>query len=70
MRDIAHGFFETSPAMAGPLVALVIFFVVFAAVTVRVLRTRATDYAGDAALPLADEMPRHPSTTPHDGEQR
>ncbi len=67
MRDIAHGFFEASPAMAGPLVALVLFFLVFAAVTVRVLRSRPADWSRDAALPLSDETPR---TAANDGETR
>ena len=55
MRDIAHGFFEASPAMAGPLLALLIFFVVFAAIAWRVMRSRPTDWTGAASLPLEDE---------------
>lgn len=53
MRDIAHGFFENSPAMAGPLVALLLFFTVFVAVSIRVLRKPASDWERDAALPLS-----------------
>jgi hypothetical protein len=52
VRDIAHGFFEASPAMAGPLVALVLFFLVFVAASWRVLRARPSDFDGAAALPL------------------
>jgi hypothetical protein len=52
MRDIAHGFFEASPAMLGPIVALVLFFLVFVAIAVRVMRSRASDYQGAASLPL------------------
>lgn len=40
--------------MAGPLVALVIFFVVFVAITLRVLRARPEQFAGEAMLPLSD----------------
>jgi len=58
MRDIAHGFFAQSPAMAGPLVALVLFFVVFAAVSYRVLRSRASEWSHDAALPLSETAER------------
>lgn len=52
MRDIAHGFFAQSPAMAGPLVGLVLFFLVFLAIAVRVMRARATDYQSAASLAL------------------
>lgn len=54
MRELAHGFFVQSPAMAGPIVALLIFFVVFVVIARRVARTRAIDWAEDAALPLSD----------------
>jgi len=54
MRDIAHGFFMQSPAMAGPIVALLIFFIVFVVIARRVARTRAADWTEDAALPLSD----------------
>jgi hypothetical protein len=43
--------------MAGPLVALVLFFVVFVAITIRVLRTRADRFNAEAALPLSDVAP-------------
>lgn len=61
MRDLAHGFFTQSPAMAGPLLALVLFFVVFVAALLRVLRTRPADWASQAALPLDDAPPTSPS---------
>jgi hypothetical protein len=54
MRDIASDFFARSPAMAGPLVALVLFFAVFVAITFRVLRARPDQFQGEAALPLSD----------------
>jgi hypothetical protein len=66
VRDLAHGFFEQSPLMAGPLVALVLFFLVFAATAVRVLRSRASDWSADAALPLSDGPT--PATRSLDGE--
>jgi hypothetical protein len=52
MRDIAHGFFAQSPALAGPVIALVLFFVVFVLIARRVMRTRDVDWTSDAALPL------------------
>jgi hypothetical protein len=54
VRDIASEFFARSPAMAGPLVALVLFFVVFVAIAIRVLRARPDQFEGDAALPLSE----------------
>lgn len=64
MRDIAHDFFTHSPAMAGPLVALVLFFVVFTAALLRVLRTRPADWASQAALPL-DDAPTASTSNDH-----
>ncbi len=55
MRDIAGDFFSRSPAMAGPIIALVLFFIVFVSITVRVMRRRAASFASDAALPLSEE---------------
>ena len=52
MRDVAQDFFSASPVMAAPLVALLIFFVVFILVLVRATRTRhdVTDRAAHLAL--------------------
>ena len=55
MRDIAHGFFAQSPAMVGPLVALLLFFCVFVAIAYRVVRSRPADWSSDAVLPLSDD---------------
>jgi hypothetical protein len=64
MRDLAHGFFSHSPAMAGPLVALVIFFVVFVVVSIRVMRSKKADWDHDAALPLLhDDNALHAAKT-------
>ena len=55
MRDVAGDFFARSPAMAGPLVGLIIFFVVFVSIALRVLRARPGEFDADAALPLSDD---------------
>jgi hypothetical protein len=54
MRQIAESFFERSPAMAGPLIAMLIFFVVFALVIVRVVRAPKCDLDRSAHLPLEE----------------
>ena len=58
MRDVAHDFFQASPLMAGPLVALVIFATVFVLVSIRVMRTRrdAVDRAAHLVLE-GEEVP-------------
>ena len=52
---MARGFFDSSNVMILPLISLVLFMVVFAAVAVRVLRTNKETHAEIAALPLADD---------------
>jgi hypothetical protein len=52
MRQIAEGFFDKSPLMAGPLLAMLIFIAVFAAIFVFVLRARKPDLERSARLPL------------------
>lgn len=54
MRAIAEGFFEESPVMAAPLIAMLIFMVVFGLVIVRVIRTRREDLDRSARLPLEE----------------
>jgi len=51
--------FSDNPLTAFPSVGLAIFMTVFAAVTVNVLRRRASSYDEVAKLPLADEEVRH-----------
>lgn len=70
MRDIAHSFFAQSPALAGPLLALLLFFVVFVLIVRRVLRSRAADWTSDAALALEGDGPAPAQRTePNVGER-
>jgi hypothetical protein len=52
MRDIATEFFHGNPALAGPLLALVLFTVVFVVATVRALRAAPAKIDHIARLPL------------------
>ena len=52
MSELARDFFSDNPAIAGPLVAMVLFGVVFAAAIVRVLRTEKSHVNKMAHLPL------------------
>ena len=54
MRDMLFGFFANNPLIWGPVVALVIFSVIFALVCVRVARRGKAAYEADARLPLED----------------
>ena len=54
MRQIAQGFFEQSPYMAGPAFTLVLFFLMFVAVIVVLFRGRTSRFDQLAALPLED----------------
>lgn len=54
MRAIAQGFFERSPYMAGPLLTMMLFFVVFMTILVVLARSKKDAFASAAALPLDD----------------
>ena len=54
LSQFSADFFARSPVLAGPVVALGIFIVVFVAVSVRAARTKKTELDRMAALPLAD----------------
>lgn len=54
MRQIAQSFFDQSPLMAGPLLAMLIFLAVFGLVIVRVMRAGAEDVERSARMPLDD----------------
>ena len=54
MRQLTSGFFDQSPVLLFPIVALCLFMGVFVLVTVRTLRTRKTAFDDVAALPLDD----------------
>jgi hypothetical protein len=58
---MAHDFFTASPVMAAPLVALVLFVIVFVAVSVRAMRTRRSDADRAAHLVLEGEEARDES---------
>lgn len=59
MRDLAFDFFQRSPAMAGPVVALLVFFVVFAVAAARAVRARRQDLERAARLVLEGEEKTH-----------
>jgi hypothetical protein len=52
MRQIAEGFFDRSPVMAGPLIAMLIFITVFAVVIFRVVRAHKSEVDRSARLPF------------------
>ncbi len=54
MRQMAESFFERSPVMAGPLIAMLIFLAVFLYVTVRVIRSERAEMERSAHLPLEE----------------
>lgn len=56
MSRIAHDFFERSPVMGAPLLAMLIFASVFAVVALRALCARRTDVDRAARLPLQDAL--------------
>jgi cbb3-type cytochrome oxidase subunit 3 len=57
MKWIVSDFFARSPALLGPVVALVLFMFVFAAVAVHALRTQKADHDRMARLPLKEDAP-------------
>ena len=54
MRSIASDFFASSPLMAGPQIAMLIFLAIFAMVVIRVIRSGASRWEAAARLPLED----------------
>lgn len=52
MSELARDFFSDNPAIAGPLVAMLLFTVVFAAAVVRVMRAENGHVDRMARLPL------------------
>lgn len=57
MSAFARDFFVRSPALVFPVLALVIFFVVFVAMVVRAMRTPSSEAEALAKLPLEGERP-------------
>lgn len=55
MRAIAAPFFEQSPFLLGPLLTLVLFFVVFLGVLLYLARIKPRRFESLSSLPLADD---------------
>ena len=55
MRTIAFEFFQRSPVMGAPLLAMLLFIAVFTAVIVRVARARRDEMDHAARLALDEE---------------
>jgi hypothetical protein len=55
MGFMALEYFRQSPVLALPVVALVIFMLVFLAVSLRALLTQSSRWDAVSALPLADD---------------
>jgi cbb3-type cytochrome oxidase subunit 3 len=56
MRRFASEFFEQSPVLLYPVLALVLFFIVFLVVVVRVMRMKASEADHYAHIPLEEEL--------------
>jgi hypothetical protein len=61
MSRFASEFFENSPVLLYPLLALALFFIVFLVVIVRVMRMKTSDADQYARIPLEEE-----SEVPHE----
>jgi len=58
MRALLTDFFARSPAMAGPIVAILVFFCVFALVIVYLMSGKRERFDALAAIPLEGEPTR------------
>jgi cbb3-type cytochrome oxidase subunit 3 len=56
MGRFASEFFSQSPALLYPVLALILFFIVFLVVVVRVMRMSAAEVDHDARIPLEEEL--------------
>ncbi len=56
MSRFAAEFFAQSPVLLYPLIALVLFFTVFLAVIIRVMRMKRSEADRYAQLPLEEEV--------------
>ena len=56
MSRFASQFFEQSPVLLYPVLALVLFFIVFLVVIVRVMRMKASEADLCAHIPLEEEL--------------
>jgi hypothetical protein len=61
MSTIARQFFADSPVILFPILALLLFLVVFVVITVRAFRARPEEIDALARIPFGDEeeAPRH-----------
>ena len=55
MGELARDFFSENPAIAGPLIAMLLFTTVFVAAVVRVMRAKREHVDRMAHLPLEGE---------------
>jgi len=55
MSRMAESFFAMSPLLAAPLVAMVIFGVVFVAISLRAMRTPNEEIERRRAMPLEED---------------
>lgn len=55
MKRMAEEFFASSPVLALPVVAMLLFFAVFTLVVIRTMRTQSAAFDGRAALPLEED---------------
>ena len=56
MRQFASEFFEQSPMLLLPVIALVLFFIVFLVVVIRVMRMKPSEADHCARIPLEEEL--------------
>jgi cbb3-type cytochrome oxidase subunit 3 len=56
MSRFAAEFFAQSPVLLFPLIALVLFFIVFLAVVIRAMRMKKSEADQYAHLPLTEEV--------------
>jgi hypothetical protein len=61
MSRFASEFFEQSPVLLYPVLALILFFIVFLVVVVRVMRMKSSEADLCARIPLEEE-----SEVPHE----
>jgi cbb3-type cytochrome oxidase subunit 3 len=55
MRFMVSDFFARSPALLGPVIALVLFMIVFVAASIYALRTQREKHDRMALLPLQED---------------
>jgi hypothetical protein len=55
MKWIVSDFFMRSPALLGPIIALLLFLVVFTAIAIRAFRIKQSTHDQMARLPLSED---------------